>query len=219
MRPRLGSILPLLATIALVGCVGITATPSPSSAAPTTSTTIGVSPTAAAARRTFGRDPSGDLVDANGAPVLEPRNLDITRLEADAIGSDLRLQLTLKTAPPPNVEASVRAAAYVIGLNTAGAEGLEYLVHFENRVDGAWTASLEDRVLGQRFENTDFRGSVYLQERVILFHVPLSSLGSPAIISVCAHTESAARADGQVAAEDDVPDGDCLHGASMLTLQ
>ena len=194
-------------------------TPADTAPQPTTVATAGELPSTPPARRAFGRDPSGDLVDANGAPVLEPRNLDITRLEADAIGSDLRVQLALKTAPPPNLEASVQMAAYVIALDTADDEGPEYLIRFENREDGAWTASLEDRVLGQRFEGSEFRGSVYLQERVILFQVPLSFVGTPARISVCAHTQSAARADGQVVAEDDVPDGDCLRGAPMLTLQ
>jgi hypothetical protein len=216
---RLESLLAVVAAIGLVGCGTVAPTSAEPAIAPTQLATVRVAPTAGPASRAFGRDPSGDLVDGDGKPVLGPKSLDITRLEADAIGSDLRFQLSLVTAPPPNLVSPVEAAAYAIGLDTAGDARPEYLIALENGDDGSWAASLEDLVLGHRFEGSEFRGSIVFQERVVLVQLPLSIVGSPSRINVCAFTQAVARADGHVSAQDNVPDGDCRLGVPMLTLQ
>jgi hypothetical protein len=163
--------------------------------------------------------PGGDLVDGEGRPASEPRYIDAIRLEADALASDLRVQLSLVGAPPPRVRAALERDTYLFGLDTQGDSKPEYLVRFENTDDGTWAASLEDINRAIRSAGADFGGSIVFQERVVLVQLPLSSLGSPSGIGICAGSQAVRPMDGHVLAEDSVPGGDCRAGDAMIALR
>jgi hypothetical protein len=198
--------LVLVAVIALAGCVSGPPTSVPASNAPSPGPTI-ATPAAAAPRRAVERDAWGDLVDGEGRPTSEPRYVDAIRLAADAVGSDLRVQLSMVGAPPPRLPAGLERDTYLFGLDTDGDSRPEYLVRFENTDDGTWAASLEDVIRAKRSAGADFAGSIVFQERVVLVQLPLSSLGSPSSLGICAGSKAVRPVDGHVLAQDSVPGG------------
>jgi hypothetical protein len=208
----------LAAAIVLAACVSAPQASVPASNARSSAQTI-ETPTGAAPMRAVQRDAWGDLVDGEGRPTSEPRYVDAIRLEADALGSDLRIQLSFVGAPPPRLAAALERDTYLIGLDTQGDSKPEYLVRFENTVDGTWAASLEDVIAARRYAGADFAGSIVLQERVVLVQLPLSTIGAPSSLGICAGSQTVRPVDGHVLAEDSVPGGDCLHGDAMIALR
>jgi len=210
--------LALVPLIALAGCVSGQPTSVPASNATSPGPTI-PTPAGVAHLRAVERDAWEDLVDGEGMPTSEPRYVDAIRLEADAVGSDLRVQLSMVGAPPPRLPAGLEHDTYLFGLDTDGDSRPEYLVRFENTDDGSWAASLEDVTRGKRSAGSDFDGSIVIQERVVLVQLPLSALGSPSSLAICAGAQTVRPTDGHVLAQDSVPGGNCRLGDAMIALR
>lgn len=156
-------------------------------------------------------DRADDLVDQDERHARGPRYVDIRRLQAEVSGDDLTFVLTVAADLPEGQSALVELLNYVVVLETTGDGDWDFWITYENRESGSWSPSMTDWGESMSYFDERFPGAVVHADDGVIGRIPLDRLGDPGAINICAVTQRASP-DGDVTAEDNTPDGDCLGG-------
>jgi hypothetical protein len=164
-------------------------------------------------------DPRNDLVDEDGRKAKTNAHIDLTRLEAEADGSDLQVTMTLAGDIPARTSSTRQELNYVVEVEADGAQPFDYWLLVTNLESGAWYAALTDWAGNSAEEDNEFPGTLVVAKNLVIVRVPLSVLGSPTRLRMLAVTQRADHKSGKVVAEDQVPKGDqSVPTKSWLTL-
>ena len=164
-------------------------------------------------------DPKNDLVDEDGRKAKTNPHIDLTRMEAEADGSDLQVTMTMAGDIPAKISSTRQELNYVVEVEAEGSQPFDYWLLVTNLESGAWYAALTDWAGNSAEEDNEFPGTFVVGRNVVTVRVPLTVLGSPSRLRMLAVTQRADHKSGKVVAEDQVPKGDqSVPSKSWLTL-
>jgi hypothetical protein len=164
-------------------------------------------------------DPRGDLVDGRGRLVQTHAYVDLRDVRVETLFDSLRVDLGLAAEPPARISPKDELVTYVVAIDTTDDGVWDYWLGLHNRSDGTFVGTFDDWAADGHFQgNGKFRGAILARNDSIGGWLPLAVLGDPSTIGYCVSAR-ATDATATVLARDDAPEGDCLDGGPLRTLE